>query len=298
MVDALTPACARLGLRVEAWAGDATLPALRSEPVLMMSMLHEGERQIPKNVAEAVSHQLPGVPLLLLTEEQLVQPWLELQQGRVSLIGAPLTDLRVSSLLQSLVTGRLGDRSAKSGANASSVRVNKTILGRAWVATIVSGQADGTAPMPALHAELGKGTLVVMGPDSTRVGELTALWQRGIAPVANDPSSVVIALNAEGTELYVECRRADVALWLASPDRAPRISDVFGAITRGGNPYLRIKAAPRDLLFAVWAHGAHRVNASAITDAMLDGGSPLAAAVTQSLEGDADPLVATIVEVR
>lgn len=300
VVEAVTPACARLGVRVAEWHGDGALPALPTEPLLLLSMLYEGERQIPRNIAEVASHQLPGVPLLLLTEERLIQPWLALQNGRVSLLGAPLTDLRLTSMLQSLVVARRGERLRTDRfAGTPATRVEKTVLGRAWVATVAQGALDDSCPTTAVSAGVGRGVVVVIGPQAPQhLAEATARWGQGAAPVLPEPASVVVALNASGDELYVESGRDDVTLWLASPDRAPRVFDVSRAIATGGSGFTRLVAAPRDLLLVVWARGAHHISPTDINDAMLDGGPQLVAAIEQSLQGHPDQLLAAIVEVR
>jgi len=96
--------CMRCGASVYSMedALKSELPA-GAKPCLIISLLPLGERRVPSEVANAVTTVLPGLPILLLCQEQLTRPSVSVEEGRVILIGQPFTEEKIAAHVRAIV---------------------------------------------------------------------------------------------------------------------------------------------------------------------------------------------------
>lgn len=280
LADVVSETCRALGVATVDWDGGDTLPDLRREPVLLVSMLRAGERSLPSNAAQLLSRSLPHTPLLLLTEERLVRPSVLLHQGKVVLLGAPLTDLRIAARLQAMLSEHRPPTAARG-----------TQLGRAFSACVdhhpQTSPAARRGELPVVVQHVGRsctGFLHRRGqaPIADADARLLALaiedgGQEGMAAVPSDirASTTVVHLSLRSDRWLFHVPFPDVMLSLASPFRAPGCYDVAAAASRQGLLSLCVAARAGDV---VWA-AAPGNGVRGLQPLMFDGGATLVRAL-------------------
>jgi len=98
--DALVPVVIRAiedaRARPVVWSADGR-PAEAAE--LLVSVLAPGERRLPADAVVAMTED-PGLRLLLLCTDELIRPSVTIADGRVVLLGPPLTEQRIAARLR------------------------------------------------------------------------------------------------------------------------------------------------------------------------------------------------------
>src|SRR5689334_20026250 len=104
LLDLLQDACVRAGAQPVQWRINDPMPA--QAPAFLVAGLQQGERRIAAPLVKVVNEVAPGLPLLLVSREELVRPTVVVQDGRAVLMGPPLTQHHISERMAALLTDR------------------------------------------------------------------------------------------------------------------------------------------------------------------------------------------------
>jgi hypothetical protein len=293
---AIAATCERLGIRQVDWAPAAGFPAVAAEPLLVIAGLARGTRALPMELAAWTARCVPHVPLCVFTEETLVRPSLSLHNGRLLLVGAPLSDLRVSALVTAWIRGRRRlPNAAQTMKSTSLVGGQVTMLERALgphvVGTFVHDTDVAAQPRAFAFTAIGAGSAVGLAPRTVDDREVPRWLTAKDSP--RPDASVVATVDVEGGALDVEFSRDDIEVRLASPDRSPMTStlDVRSATRR-----TVLHAEANDLVLVSWPRGA--VDAELVGQIMLDGLAPLMSAFELIFRTSPTAFAAAAIQVR
>jgi len=130
-------------------------------PALLIGVLPAGERRIPDDLLHGVTKTHPGLPLLLLCKETLVRDAVVLNDGRVTLLGQPLTAEKIAARISAVISAR---GAAENAAGPAGLRV---VRGANWWASAVTRFAGGRPPageptFPYLVGSEGEGFAAVV----------------------------------------------------------------------------------------------------------------------------------------
>jgi hypothetical protein len=262
MVELVTEACKHARVRPVLW--DGAQPQEAESPALVIAVLPVGERTIPAEVAVLVTKTFRALPLLLLCGEPLVRNCITLQNGRVTLLGVPLTREKISGRIRTALVGG-GEASAfhplvGDGRKSSSVRVQE-FRAREWWVAAVARQSNGASAFPSVR-KLGPHGFAGMIPidthqplasevlDQAAEALVAALpWEQALAAVKEkvgaEAAGVWFAPAAQRWTLY--CPQPELNYWLISPARLParwRMQGGKGA----ASPWRQLPAASGDLM--------------------------------------------------
>jgi len=228
-------------------------------PALLLAGLPRGERKIPAEVSTLMAHAYRGVPLLLLCDEPLVRPSITLQNGRVSLLGDPLSTDRISNRIRTaLVSREPSGRSASGEEHTPSPLRVREYRGREWWAGAVGRQAseDETDAFPGIcrpgrHGILG---LVALDAKGVLTGSESGALAESISSLVPEQGQAVIeqrlglgaaaawyVASVEGWSVYLP---RDTHCWLFSWSRLPH----QWRITAPAGGWRRLAAGAGDVL--------------------------------------------------
>jgi hypothetical protein len=196
--------CAFSGVEQRVWNGVERLDDLAGRAALAIGVLPLGARRIPGELAALVTEQLPGLPLVLLAQERLVRPLISLDEGRVSLLEAPLEPTLLASCARTLLTEATPAQAgwgAAAPAEGTAVDRREYRVGRCWIGAL---DCNGGA------ADWSQRVLpwVQVTPDDPREAALAVLlarveadgrpaWRRGEGEVVEGPIAA-LELRAGG----------------------------------------------------------------------------------------------------
>lgn len=210
--------------------------AASSSPALLLAGLPRGERRIPAEVTTLMAHSYRGVPLLLLCDEPLVRPSITLQNGRVSLLGDPLSCDRISNRIRTALVAR--EPSSRSGSGDSSepspLRVRE-YRGREWWAGAVGRKSsdDDADSFPGIlrvgrHGIVGLVALAAGGvltpAESSQLAELVSAQAPDAALASLDArlgQSAAAAWYVPSSHSWCIYLPGDARCWLFSASRLP-----------------------------------------------------------------------------
>jgi hypothetical protein len=261
----VTEACEHARVRPVMW--DGSMPQGVDDPSLVVAALPMGERTIPADVAVLVTRTFRALPLLLLCAEPLIRNCITLQNGRVTMLGLPLTPQKISARIRTALVGHaesgfsalVGD-----GRSSSTVRVQE-FRGREWWVAAVGRQAEGRTPFPSVrklgpHGFAGMLPLDVLDPPASEVLDQAAEALVSALPSEQALSAVKdkVGLRAAGVWFAPSqarwtfyCPQPDLNYWLVSPARLParwRLPH-NGQVSNGnGSPWRQVPAASGDLI--------------------------------------------------
>jgi hypothetical protein len=320
----------RLGARGCAWQAGAPLPAGDEPPALLVAGLPAGERHIDDDLLQVVNEVMPGLPLLLLCQEPLVKPAIVLQGGRALLVGPPLTAdslverLRVflagrtasGSTLDSLRMGPSSFSASEAWLDGSLVHSREFLRTSWWVAGLAARGPDGAPPtFPIVRQAFGEGlTVVVVAPGaSISDAEITTATQLlleeetvehkalGLAELVEERAGIVhLEPGADHWMWYWPSPAWP--LWLCSPMRLPRQSNLSTTLADQHTRLWRFPAAAGDLVVA-GAVGTEPAAAGTLVSEALgatatDGGPVLLDNLERRLREQPHVLALSLVEVR
>jgi hypothetical protein len=251
----IAEACALLHADYVPLAEHARLGAAEA-PLLLVAGLPRGKREIAPDLMDVCTRTYPGLPVLLLCEDQLVQPTVTLKEGRVVMVGPPFTRQRLSSRLRLMRADRYrGEGSASVTsipAGAQAVWSRERSRADAWVAWLACKSA--TAPAGDTHklplvAQHSHAITAVLPQSPTRVPTERDLQLAVAALSAGTPAAerrlrLEVALGQETGVVHLDTRseewtiywpRREYPLWLYSSERLPAWSE-------------QAQLAPRDAL--------------------------------------------------
>jgi hypothetical protein len=262
LVKLVTEACAHARVRAALWDGVA--PREVEDPSLVVAALPAGERTIPPDVAVLVTKTFRALPLLMLCAEPLVRNCITLQNGRVTLLGQPLTLEKISGRIRTALVGHaesgfyplVGD-----GRTSSTVRVQE-FRGRDWWVAAIARQSEGPAAFPSVRKLGPHGFAGLLPVDVTQPLSAEVLDQAAEALVAALPSEqaldavkqkvgtraagVWFAPSSQRWTLY--CPQVDLNYWLISPARLPSRWRMPGPSNGHGASWRQLPAASGDLV--------------------------------------------------
>ena len=261
----VTEACEHARVRPVMW--DGSMPAGVEDPSLVVAALPLGERTIPADTALLVTKTFRALPLLLLCAEPLVRNCISLQNGRVTLLGLPLTPQKISGRIRTALVGHaesgfyplVGD-----GRTSQAVRVQE-FRGREWWVAAVGRQAEGRAPFPSVrklgpHGFAGMLPLDMLDPPAPEVLDQAAEALVSALPseqaltavkdkVGRRAAGVWFAPSQQRWTFY--CPEPDLNYWLVSPARLParwRLPRNGQPLNGSSSAWRQIPAASGDLI--------------------------------------------------
>jgi hypothetical protein len=328
LVSEVAKACSLGGYTFASWQGEGSeLPG--GAPSLLVAGIAPGERHIREELMETVTRAYPGLPLLLLSGEPLVRPSMSLQEGRVNLLGPPLSHSKISARIRALLNDGAPTQNRHMTLPLGIERPNTLVFTHAeertrfWIGTIACGGAAAAqtpAFVPRLHqiARTGLAALVPLSeresPPSTwttaRLAELSSAlderlreeeYRRAIETICGEATGVV-HLSASATEWRIFWPRAHAPLELLSPLRLPT-RWLFRPNPKGGPRHVRAAAASGDVLVAFSSRPAEleRVPPFAQTPSslrdMASGGSALLHGIEATLRDKPAAISGVVLEV-
>ena len=277
--DAMAPAvralaraaCQQLDIRVvEMRDAAAVVPPLRTDPLFVVAALPTGSRVVPPELGAWMARELPDVPLCLLTEESLVRPSVTLHGGLLHLVGAPLTELRLTAWLHALARARAASPGTPRDATTASliggrVHVRQQRVGPLTVGSVTHELPDATGPCAVVEATVCRGAAFGLLPRGREPADLTN--SDGTPRTLDD--AVTVAVFGPVRALRASVLRGDTELRLSSPDRAPRLLHLDAAMLRAG---VELQLESRDVVLVSWPRGA--IDDDVLGPLLLDGLQP------------------------
>jgi hypothetical protein len=216
-------------------------------PLLLVAGLPRGKREIAPDLMDVCTRTYPGLPVLLLCEDQLVQPTVTLRDGHIVMVGPPITRQRIESRLRLIRAERYRGEGAASVTSipegAQAVWSRERARADAWVAWLACKSAMAPAgdthklPLVAqgtrsITAVLPQSPGRVPGPGDLQLA--VAALAAG-TPVAERRLRLEVALGQETGVVHLDTRseewtvywpRREYPLWLHSSERLPAWSDL------------------------------------------------------------------------
>ena len=264
LVKLVTEACEHARVKPVTW--DGTVRQGIEDPALVVAALPPGERTIPPDVAVLVTKTFRALPLLLLCAEPLVRNCITLQNGRVTLLGLPLTPQKISGRIRTALVGHaesgfyplVGD-----GRTNSSVRVQE-FRGRDWWVAAIGRSSNGDAPFPSVR-KLGPHGFAGMLPVDVKNAPAAEVLDKAaealVAPLPSDQALAAVKekVGARAAGVWFApsqqrwtfyCPEPDLNYWLVSPARLPARFKLPGAIKPNGAApaWKQLPAASGDLI--------------------------------------------------
>jgi hypothetical protein len=247
-----------------------------TNPALFVAVLPAGQRNVTREVAGLVAGERTDTPVMLVCEEPLVGNVVSLCDGRLTLIGAPVSPRTLHSRMRIALRNAARpsavlDRAAGDAGQTLCVREQRGAA--CWFASIASND-DAACAWTASH-------------DASRVA---------VRPNGSDHDVVAF----DGTTRTWNLRAHEIlhGAWLISSRRFPTVSSLIDASARS------IGAASGDLVVAVLARNGRAPSGerweprSAFFDAADHGGPELLEFLSRELARPSAALDAVLLEVR
>ena len=279
-------ACSALAIPTEDWGGG--IP--RHPPRVVITSLEIGDRRIPEDVCGLLD-ATPGVRAIVCASEPLIKPRIDLADGRVTLLSAPIDRSRLVAVLRNALD--LGTPTSTPDATR-----RFEVLRRAyWVAW-----TRGAEAVP-LHLDESTGTTVMFGngevKDAARVIASDLDDTRLSAELSGmlGLEQAVVHLSADAAEWRVYWPHREAPLWLCSPHRMPARWQLHTTLSNNQR-FLRVSGFPGDQFIAGWsAKTIPRDVFAPVGDVVAEGG-PSTIGVLQSITALLSSLGVAVVEVR
>lgn len=269
------------------------LTDLDADPLLIIGALPIGARSVPQALYQWSSRFLPGIPVCLFTEESLVRPSLNLHQGGLRLVGAPLSDLRVGAILTAWLRER-STRTVRAGPsgtpNEHLARTGRAV-GQYLLASFQSLPDTSDGPVPIASGRLGVGSVLALAPRGS-TSALESWWETKGARGEID-NGVVVSTDAGTGLMDIRAMREDVDMRLCSPMRTPNAFNLQESCPSGRG---RLHVEPGDIMLLSWPKGA--VPRAQLEQIMMDGLNPLLAALESLFSAGTTAFSAAAIEVR
>ena len=253
----LDQAASAAGVPLQAWRpGDELDP--RRHPLVIVAALAHGSRRLPPAVAHLADEVFPGVAVLLLSQETLVQPWILLHGGRVTVVGAPVTPSILTARIQAATEWHMTPGAAPAPAPPTGLQRSTWANGRGRAYRLMNGER----PTPRIELSPALG-LTALAIPAALCGAPARSLERDLIPTLDawqdrpDSEHFSRALDmADGGALahldtnagrWLVVSSAIVTMALASPQRLPG----WWNFARDGGQRVRIVLAePGDVLIA------------------------------------------------
>lgn len=246
--------------RIDAETTVGSLEQLELSPVdVLIAGLGAGRRLVPDEYLSFISRRSADASLLLICQETLVRPFVSLSEGRVTLVGPNPDAETIYNRLRVL----LAERASEYGSGAE--HASSTW----WVADRPSA---------------GRGS-----PSVDAQGSLSLAFELGA-------STGMLQFAPAEHEWLVRWPHVPGSLWLLSPLRLPRMSDL--SASHGGRGNTRLPAASGDIAIALSGavpHDSTSELVQGLASKATFGGPAVFDALSESLRNDAR---VSVVEVR
>ncbi len=120
-------------------------PDLTSPPQVVVATLARGTRKMPATVSHLADEVFPGTAVLLLSEEPLIQPYLLLQGGRLTVLGHPQDQAILAERVAAAAAWRPGPAASTSGRPAVQRQDLRAGRGRAALVSTAGPRAGHVA---------------------------------------------------------------------------------------------------------------------------------------------------------
>jgi hypothetical protein len=198
-------------------------------PRAILCPLARGARRLPQTAAHLADEIFPGTTVVLISDEPLVQPWILLAGGRVTLLGQPLTAKVLGERLAAAVRWR--DPSAP----AFVVRRDDQQIGRGRIAVIAAEIPGSPGDRLEINTSLGLTALIaqhreVVQPVAPDLLPTLDAWQeqpdstqlqRSLAARQPGAWSALAHLDPDAGRWMLAAPGADNRLVLMSTSRLP-----------------------------------------------------------------------------
>ena len=162
--SAVERAVRQMDAELRRWAPGQT-PDLASPPQVVVATLSRGTRRMPATVSHLADEIFPGTPVLLLSEEPLVQPYLLLQGGRLTLLSHP---------------------------QEPAVLAERVAAAAAWgLAAVAPAASSAAVQRRDLRSGRGRASLVMVGSSAGHVAVNTTLGLTAVASGLADQEQVI-----------------------------------------------------------------------------------------------------------
>ena len=219
----LERAAERAEVTLMRWAPGEQLDRI-NPPQAVLAPLARGTRRLPATVVHLADEVFPGAPVVLLSAEPLVQPYILLQGGRVTLVSPPFDEARISERVAAAVRWRRPAPVAPVVV-APQVRREDLRAGRGHAALVVVPAKDGSAPAERIELNNSLGLTAALAPAVASNGSELSLT-RDVLPTLDlwqsqpDSDQLQRLVNGRGTGTWSALAHLDTEAgrWLlASP---------------------------------------------------------------------------------
>lgn len=248
-----------------------------ANPTLVLGVLPVGTRRIPTEVAELSASTEPNMPVLLLCDEPLVQTVVSLQDGRVTLLGQPLSPAFIAQQIgwtlphrSDPIVNEVQHAPAPAEGRASATLQVREFRDREWWAAAVafggrhSEVPSISPPTFALEQRQGFAALLHLGD---HMGVAGSWHEAAQAAIGSFPSLAGLAklrdrvgAGAAGVAFCSAEQRwalhcphgseATLDFWMLSASRIPSVWRVQPTADQHGPGWQQVDAAPGDLVLA------------------------------------------------
>jgi hypothetical protein len=315
MRASIESACTAARARCVDWSADRALPP-GLKPALVVSTLPLGERRIPDEIVRLMTHDHPGLPLLLLCTDELIRPTVSLQEGRVTLLGPPMTAERIGARIRILLADISTDSSIGTlpfGLGAQpSLLVREQSNSRFYFGFTATAAADGAQFVAPLVEQVEGGALTVyLNVDAPlSPGQLTRAASVLNSDEGDDakeevlldsigPAGAVVHCSAS-SEWLVHWPASTAGLFVASAARLPQFWNVSNSLGRTDSTCWRLQGLTGDVLIALWGTPwpGSVVDEPRLLDAALAGGPRVLDLLVELTKGIDQRAVALVMEIR
>lgn len=278
------------------------LTGARGHPPVLITELPPGVRQLPEEVM-TLCRSAPGLRLLILCNEPLVESCVSLQDGRIVLLEPPLEAERIGRRLRIL----LGRRAPSPEPGLATPLTRENTRRRWWMARINWPHDPRLTPSVQQHLPHGFTVLVSEAVTASRELHLRravqtiltdadeATIERGLAGVL-DPSESLLHLSPTGDRWQFYRADPPSGAWIYSRQRLPQLYDWHRALEKSGTRFSRLTAAKGDLV-ALSSADLSSATSEELRAAFADGGPALLDWLESRLPLAARPNSSLIVQV-
>ncbi|MCK6445544.1 MAG: hypothetical protein L6Q99_04060 [Planctomycetes bacterium] len=174
-----------------------------SVPALVLAVLPSGRRHVGAEVERAATSQMGAAPLVLLCEEPLVDGAASLSDGRVTLIGAPITK---ATLKHRLRVALRRPHAAPPTNDVAKVEVHERRDAACWVGTVRAARL-------AWHIEATEGGVAVHAAPPEADAPPVVRYERATRHWSFEPRGELLGVG------LVSARRAPRVTWFEPAER-------------------------------------------------------------------------------
>ena len=239
-------------------------------PSLLISVLPNGQRNVPDEVAAFVNRRYPSLPVMLLCQEPIVGGSVTLKNGRLTLVGAPLDRANIGSRLRTALSPVPHAANPVATIASPSVPADSPLVVREyrsprWWASLIGPRAepptDPAEPTGVrLDSEIAGFSCFFSSSQNSNENsrrQNQAAWNELLKSASGAPElpsgpdveiTAVVQLDAEKLRWSLLCPFPVLSCWLISERRLPGLWNVSHSFQRGMARVHHMGAVSGDLL--------------------------------------------------